>query len=79
MGAANPQPLSPTPPVVSPIVDTSPLAAPDTPSDRLKALMALAHSRGGIGPWEVAELAKLRGISPWAPLRVILAKEGPQK
>jgi hypothetical protein len=43
--------------------------------DRLAELMALAHSRGGIGPWEVAELAKLRGISPWAPLRVILAKE----
>jgi hypothetical protein len=75
----NPQPLSPTPPVVSPIVDTSPSDRQDTAADRLSELMALAHSRGGIGPWEVAELAKLRGISPWAPLRVILAKEGPRK
>jgi hypothetical protein len=37
--------------------------------------MAKAQSRGGIDAWEIAELAKLRGISPWAPLRVILAKE----
>jgi len=41
--------------------------------------MALAHSRTGIDAWQVAELAKLRGISPWAPLRIILAKEGPRK
>jgi hypothetical protein len=44
---------------------------------RISALMTLAHSRGGIDPWQVAELAKLRNISPWAPLRVILGhKDG---
>jgi hypothetical protein len=58
----------------SPSTLFTPPEAPN-PVDRLAELMALAHSRGGIGPWEVAELAKLRGISPWAPLRVILAKE----
>jgi hypothetical protein len=44
---------------------------------RISALMTLAHSRGGIDPWQIAELAKLKGISPWAPLRVILGhKDG---
>jgi hypothetical protein len=36
--------------------------------------MAKAHSRKGIDAWEIAELAKLRGISPWVPLRVIIAE-----
>jgi hypothetical protein len=73
MGAANPQPLSPTPPAMPPSVDTLVSDHQDTAADRLSELMAKAHSKGGIGPWEVAELAKLRGRSPWAPLRVILA------
>jgi hypothetical protein len=53
------------------------MAASDAPSaaaDRLTFLMDRAHSRTGINAWEVAELAKLRGISPWAPLRVIIAQ-----
>jgi hypothetical protein len=69
----NPQPLSPTPPALPSHVDRSPSDAPHTPSDRLSTLMAKGHSKGGINAWEIAELAKLRGISPWAPLRVILA------
>jgi hypothetical protein len=56
--------------------------APSTPltdarNARISALMTLAHSRGGIDAWQIAELAKLRNISPWAPLRVILGhKDG---
>jgi hypothetical protein len=69
------QPLSPALIATAPTLDRLVSDRQDTPSERLSELMALAHSRGGIGPWEVAELAKLRGISPWAPLRVILAKE----
>ena len=42
---------------------------------RLQELMTLAHSPRGIDAWGLAELAKLRGISPWAPARVIMAKE----
>jgi hypothetical protein len=45
------------------------------PSARLEELMALAHSPRGLDAWGLAELAKLRGISPWAPARVIMAKE----
>jgi hypothetical protein len=77
----NPHPLSPTPPALPSTVDRSPSDRPTprakavTANERISTLMALAHSRGGIGPWEVAELARLRGISPWAPLSVIIAKE----
>jgi hypothetical protein len=74
MGAANPQPLSPTPPVVSPIVDTSPSACQDTAADRLSELMEKAHSRTGVNAWEIAEIAKLRNISPWAPVAKIIAR-----
>jgi hypothetical protein len=50
---------------------------PETPNpvDRLAELMALAHSRKGVTAWEIAEIAKLRNISPWAPVSVIIAKE----
>jgi hypothetical protein len=75
LGQANPQPLAPTPVKLRPTVDRSPSERQDTPSNRLSELMAKAHSRGGIDAWEIAELAKLRGISPWAPARVIMAKE----
>ena len=52
-------------------------AASDAHNTRISALMTLAHSRGGIDPWQIAELAKLKGVSPWAPLRVILGhKDG---
>jgi hypothetical protein len=77
--ATNPQPLSSTPPTMPPSVDTSLSARPTPCADRIAELMALANSRGGIDSWQVAELAKLRGISPWAPLRVIIAKKGPRK
>jgi hypothetical protein len=36
--------------------------------------MARANSRGGVNAWEIAEIAKLRGVSPWAPLHVIIGK-----
>jgi hypothetical protein len=49
-------------------------ALSDARNTRISELMALAHSRGGIDPWQVAELAKLKGISPWAPLRVIIGQ-----
>jgi hypothetical protein len=49
-------------------------ALSDARNARISELMALAHSRGGIDPWQVAELAKLRNISPWAPLRVIIGQ-----
>jgi hypothetical protein len=58
---------------IPPSVDRSASDRQDAPSNRLSELMDKAHSRGGINAWEIAELAKLRGISPWAPLRVILA------
>jgi hypothetical protein len=69
-GKAPGQPLLSTPPNIPPTVDRS---VSDSPSARIAELMALAHSRTGINAWEIAELAKLRGISPWAPLRVIIA------
>lgn len=69
-GKAPGQPLPSTPPNIPPTVDRS---VSDLPSARIAELMALAHSRTGINAWEIAELAKLRGISPWAPIRVIVA------
>jgi hypothetical protein len=54
-------------------VDRAATETPHTPSDRLSELMEKAHSRGGVTAWEIAEIAKLRGRSPWSPLRVILA------
>jgi hypothetical protein len=55
---------------IPPSVDRS---ATDSPSARLSELMAKAHSRGGVTAWEIAEIAKLRGM--WAPLSVIIAKD----
>jgi hypothetical protein len=37
--------------------------------------MEKAHSRTGVNAFEIAIIAKLRGISAWAPVSVILAKE----
>jgi hypothetical protein len=61
---------------MSPSVDRS---VTDARNARISALMTLAHSRGGIDPWQIAELAKLRNISPWAPLRVILGHQDGMK
>jgi hypothetical protein len=74
--AVKPSGLPSSPPLLnmSPSVDRALSAAHNT---RISALMTLAHSRGGIDPWQIAELAKLKRVSPWAPLRVILGhKDG---
>jgi hypothetical protein len=59
---------------IPPSVDRS---ASDRPSaaDRLSFLMDKAHSRVGVTAWEIAEIAKLKNISAWAPVSVIIAKE----
>jgi hypothetical protein len=75
LGVTNPQPISPTPPTMPPSVDRSPSDCQDTPNNSLKALLDKAHSRVGVTAWEIATIAKLRGISAWAPLRVIIARE----
>lgn len=74
-GVTNPQPLSTTPPTARPTVETSPTDAPATPSDRLNELMEKAHSRTGINAFELADLARLRGLSPWTPARLIMSKD----
>jgi hypothetical protein len=58
----------------SPSTIPTPPEAP-TPVDRLAELMAKAHSRVGVTAWEIATIAKLRGISAWAPVSVIIGKE----
>jgi hypothetical protein len=70
-GEPSGQPVAPEAITIPPSVD---MAASDAPASRLDVLMAKAHSRGGIDAWEIAELAKLRGISPWAPLAKIIAR-----
>ena len=50
---------------------STPPEAPN-PVDRLAELMAKAHSKVGVTAFEIAEIARARKISPWAPLRVIL-------
>jgi hypothetical protein len=74
-GAGEPptRPLSPTLPTISPTVDRSSSDPPATTSYRLSELMEKAHSRGGVTAWEIAEIARARNISPWAPLSVIIA------
>ena len=42
--------------------------------DRLAELMDKAHSRVGVTAWEIAEIARARKISPWAPLAKIIAR-----
>jgi hypothetical protein len=70
----NPRPSSPTPPELPATVDRSVSDRQDTPNNRLKALLDKAHSRGGVNAFEIATIAKLRGISPWAPVAKILAR-----
>jgi hypothetical protein len=59
---------------IPPSVDRS---ASDRPSaaDRLSFLMDKAHSRVGVTAWEIAEIARARNISAWAPVSKILARE----
>jgi hypothetical protein len=75
----NPQPRKPAKapslPTLTDIPPSVDMAASDLPRDRLAFLMDKAQSRVGVTPWEVAEIAKLRGISPWAPVLIIIAKE----
>jgi hypothetical protein len=70
-GEPSGRPLPSTLTDIPPSVD---MAATDAPSARLSELMAKAHSRVGVTAWEIAEIAKLRGISPWAPLAKIIGK-----
>jgi hypothetical protein len=58
----------------SPSTIHTPPEAPN-PVDRLDELMDKAHSKTGIGAFEVAELARLRGLSPWTPFRLIVSKD----
>jgi hypothetical protein len=51
------------------------LSGHPSPADRLSELMDKAHSKTGIGAFELAELARLRNISPWSPARIIMAKD----
>jgi hypothetical protein len=73
-GEPSTQPLSPTLIATPPSVERS---ASDAPVDRLSELLAKAHSRAGVTAFEIAEIARARGISAWAPLSVIIAKERP--
>ena len=68
-GEPSGQPLSPEATNTPPSAKTP---ASDLPS-RLEFLMDKAHSRVGVTAFEVAEIAKLKGRSPWAPLAKILA------
>jgi hypothetical protein len=43
-------------------------------SSRLATLLDAAHSRRGLNAWEIAELARLRGIDPAAPLNQIFGR-----
>jgi hypothetical protein len=56
-------------------VDRSPSGRQDTPSNRLSELMEKAYSRTGINAFELADLARLRGMSPWTPFRLIVSKD----
>jgi hypothetical protein len=82
-GVTFPQPAeAPERPLRSTLTDTPESvdrSASDSPSpspaERLAFLMDKAHSRVGVTAWELAEIAKLRKISAWAPVSVIIAKE----
>jgi hypothetical protein len=64
------QPLAPEATNIPDSVDRS---ASESPS-RLSVLMEKAHSRVGVNAFEIAEIAKLRGISAWAPVAKIIAR-----
>ena len=74
LGLANPRagrPLSPSPTDI-PASDKTP--ASDAPT-RLSEPMEKAHSKAGINAFELADLARLRGLSPWTPFRLIVSKD----
>jgi hypothetical protein len=50
-----------------------PIVVSGADGGRIESLLALANSRRGLNAWDIAELARLRGIDPDAPLRVIFA------
>jgi hypothetical protein len=64
------QPIAPGVITIPPTAQT-PLS--DAPN-RLEFLMEKAHSRVGVNAFEIAEIARARGISAWAPLAKILAR-----
>jgi hypothetical protein len=76
-GITNPHSGLPSSPEATTIPPSDSRALSDSPSpaDRLSELIAKAHSKVGVTAWEIATIAKLRGVSAWAPLSVILAKE----
>jgi hypothetical protein len=61
---------------IPPSVDRSTSDRP-SPAARLSELMDKAHSRVGVTAWEIAEIAKLRNISAWAPVSVISPDDRP--
>jgi hypothetical protein len=80
-GETNPhagRPVSPEattiPPTAKPPVSGHASTAESVDGSRLEELMEKAHSRVGVNAFEIALIAKMRGISPWAPTRVILAR-----
>jgi hypothetical protein len=73
-GITNPQAEEPPTRPLSPTLIATPPSVDMAASDRLSVLMDKAHSRVGVNAWEVAEIAKLRGISPWSPLAKIIAR-----
>ena len=74
LGQTNPPLPNPPPPAARPTVDTSPSAAPSPRPTSLEALLDKAHSRVGVTAWEIATIAKMRGISAWAPVSKIIAR-----
>ena len=50
------------------------MAVSDSPSARLDALLEKARSKVGVTAFEVALIARARGISAWAPLAKIIAR-----
>jgi hypothetical protein len=68
------QPSSPEVITIPPSDSRALSDSPSTPSDSLAALLDKAHSRVGVTSFEIALIAKMRGISAWAPVRVIIGR-----
>jgi hypothetical protein len=69
------RPSSPEAITIPPSASTPLSDSPNPTSDRIAELLARAHSKTGIDPFSVAELARLRGLSPWTPFRLIVSKD----
>ena len=74
-GEPSGRPLPSTLTDIPPSVDRSLSDAHNPRPDSLEAPMEKAHSRAGINAFELATLAKLRGLSPWTPARLIMSKD----